>query len=452
MLKKTILAILFVTLGVIGVWVVFDPKIAPYYKQLTKTRVGLSEDLQPKAQKTAHFVGSTTCKKCHEEQYDHWHRSMHSKMIQDVRKDPKAIVADFSKLPDDADFDRSQIVYTIGSKFKQRYMIPATINGRPDFRLGNYQWNTQTGRWQHFKPWKYWYHDAYPHDNRRFPTSNTCDGCHFTGYMATGRRVEPAIACENCHGPGSKHAENPDSPVYKASLSDPIRTDEVCLQCHLRNRDKRLEKDPDIRKLWMKAKDYPAGFEPGRPLLKYKLAAPFVMGQETKEFWPNGAAKKNRTQGNEYLRDAMYRHGITCINCHDPHKLTNTAQKSEGNDACMKCHSFNSIIGPHQPSLEAHTHHKPDSKGSRCIECHMPKTGRHTGKSPLTVRSHMFRFVSPAETKAFGMPAETNACYACHQDKSLDQLQADLDRWGERQWPSQEVLSHYLLKGSKAYR
>jgi len=443
-MKRLIISI--IALGVIALigWL-FRPKITPYYSQLTKTRVGLSVDLQPKDQKDAHYVGSKKCKECHKDNYHAWKNSMHSKMIQDIKEDPNVVVADFSKLPKDADFTLKDAVYTIGSKFKQRYMIPAKINGKDDFRLGNYQWNTQTQKWQHFKPYKYWYHDAYPHDNHKFPTSNTCDGCHFTGYMATGKRVERAIACESCHGPGSKHAKNPKSPVYKASLSDPIRTNEVCLQCHMRNRDKRLEKDPNIKKLWMEAKDYPDGYQPGRPLIKYKLAAPFIMGKETKEFWANGAAKKNRTQGNEFVRDAMYKHGITCINCHDPHSLSNTAKKPEGNRACMKCHSFGSIIGPHQDSLQAHTHHKADSKGSLCIECHMPKTGKHTGKSPLTVRSHMFAFTSPAQTKAFGMPPKTNACFACHEDKSLDELQKDLDSWGMREWDKEEILSHKLF-------
>ena len=422
------------------------PKILPYYTQLTKERVGLSVDLQPKEQKGAEFVGSLKCKECHKERYHHWKASMHSKMIQDAKKDPSVIVADFSTLPKDADFSKDEIRYTIGSKFKQRYMIPAIIDGKPDFRLGNYQWNSQTKKWQPFKPYKYWYHDAYPHDNKEFPTSNTCDGCHFTGYMSRQKRIEPAIACESCHGPGSAHAKDPKrSLVYKASSVDPVRATEVCLQCHMRNRDKRLEK-MSIEELWMKAKDYPFGYEPGRPLIEYKLVAPFIFGKETKEFWPNGAAKKNRTQGNEFVRDAMYQHGITCINCHDPHKLTNTAQKPEGNAACMKCHSFGSVIGPHQSSLQAHTHHKPTSKGSLCIECHMPKTGRHTGKSPLTVRSHMFRFVSPAETKFFKMPPRTNACFACHSDKSLDELQKDLESWGMQQWPNQEILSHFLLQ------
>ena len=429
--------LLLIILGVV-VWL-NKPKIAPYYQQLTQDRVGLAKDLQPLAQKEAHFVGSKECQKCHEDQHHDWKNSMHSKMIQDIKSDSSVVVADFTRLPKDADFTLKESIYTIGGKFKQRYMIPATINGKEDFRLGNYQWNVETQKWQKFKPYKYWYKDSYPHDNREFPTSNTCDGCHFTGYMSTEKRVERAISCESCHGAGSRHSEDPDSPIYRASLSDPIRTNEVCLQCHMRNRDKRLDLNKTAKDLWMLAKDYPSGYEAGKPLIEYKKVAPFILGTETKEFWANGTAKKNRTQGNEYVHDTMYKHGITCINCHNPHKLTNTADKPQGNDACIKCHSFGSIVGPHQSSLEAHTHHKADSKGSLCIECHMPKTAKHTGKSPLTVRSHKFSFTSPLETKHYKMPPKTNACFACHKDKSLDTLQQNLKDWGMIEWGSEEI-------------
>ena len=440
-MKKVLFLLSLFLLLVIATIIWFNlPKLTPYYTQLTKPRVGLSLDLQPREQKTAAFAGSEKCRKCHKENYHNWKNSIHSKMIRDIKKDPSAVVADFRKLPDDADFTLAEAVYSIGSKFEQNYMIPAKINGKKDYRLGNYQWNTQTRKWQRFEPYKDWYRDAYPHDSKTFPTSHTCDGCHFTGYMSTGKRVEPAIACESCHGPGSAHVKDPDSPVFKASLFDPIRTNEVCLQCHMRNRDKRMETQKlSAKEMWMNAKDYPAGYEPGKALIDYKLPAPFALGEETNEFWANGAAKSSRTQGNEYIHDRMYQHGITCINCHDPHKLTNTAKRPQENDACMKCHSFGSIIGPHQNTLEQHTHHKTDSKGSLCIECHMPKTGRHTERSPLTVRSHRFSFTYPAQTKAYGMPAETNACYACHKDRTLDALQENLKEWGKLEWEKLEM-------------
>jgi hypothetical protein len=76
----------------------------------------------------------------------------------------------------------------------------------------------------------------------------------------------------------------------------------------------------------------------------------------------------------------------------------------------------------------------------------MPKTAKHTGKSPLTVRSHMFSFTYPSETKAYGMPAETNACYACHKDKTLDSLQNNLKEWGKLEWGKLETLQTNSIK------
>ena len=409
-------------------------KVYPFYKQLTQNHVGTSIDLQPKEQIEASFVGAVKCQECHKENYDSWEHSQHPKMIQDPKKNPSIVVADFSKLPANANFTLKDAIYTVGGKFKQRYMLRKDINGTEDYVLGNYQWNVQTQKWQSFKPWKYWYKDAYPHDNNKLPTSRVCDGCHFTGFMSTEKRVDTGISCEACHGPASEHVKNPESPLYEASLSDPIRQNEVCLQCHMRNRDKRLA-DVNISEIYADARDYPFGYEAGKSLAQYKLPAPFTMGIETKEFYANGMGKKNRTQGNEFVHSIKGKHGITCINCHNPHSLEPTSQKNKGNNLCMKCHSFGSMIGPHQNSLAEHTHHKTKSKGSLCVECHMPKVGKHTGKSPLTVRTHLFGFVTPNETIKYKMPHKTNACFACHKEKrSMQELQNDLESWGMISW------------------
>ena len=412
----------------------YTSKIYPFISQLTQERVGTELDLQDQSQKNAEFVGAQTCKECHAKKFEVWSHSRHSKMVQSIEKDPSVVVADFSLLPNDADFTLKDAVYTVGSKFKQRYMIRKDINGTEDYVLGNYQWNVQTGKWQGFKPWKYWYADAYPHKNEALPTSRACDGCHFTGFMSTEKRVDVGIACESCHGPASNHVKNPTSKVYLASLSDPVRQNEVCLQCHMRNRDKRLE-DHNMSEIYGDARDYPFGYEAGKPLSEYKMVAPFVMGHETKEFYVNGAGKKNRTQGNEFVHSMKGKHGITCINCHSPHSLKPTAENNTGNQLCMKCHDFGSPIGPHQKNLSAHTRHKEDSKGSLCVECHMPKIGKHTGKSPFTVRTHLFGFTTPDETLKYNMPHETNACFACHkEDRSMRTLQKDLESWGMVGW------------------
>ena len=434
-MKKTLIFTLF-TILTIGLFLTYSEtsKIIPFYSQLTQNRVGTETDLQKYEQKNAHFVGSSKCAECHEDNHKSWSHSRHPKMIQDPIKDPSVVVADFSKLPSDANFLLKDAVYTVGGKFKQRYMIRKDINNTEDYVLGNYQWNVQTQKWQGFKPWKYWYKDAYPHDNDSLPTSRACDGCHFTGFMSKQKRVESGISCESCHGPASNHIKNTNFDLYKASLSDPVRQNEVCLQCHMRNRDNRL-KTKDMSEIYGDARDYPFGYEAGKPLSKYKMVAPFTFGHETKEFYANGMGKKNRSQGNEFVHSMKGKHGITCINCHDPHTLEPTAQKNRGNDLCMDCHSFGSPIGPHQDSISKHTRHKEGSKGSLCVECHMPKVGKHTGKSPLTVRTHMFGFVTPKETLKYKMPKETNACFACHKnDRDMKTLQNDLESWGMVSW------------------
>ncbi len=146
-----------VTIATLTISWIERPKIFDYYNQLTKIREPLTEDLRDRSQLKASFVGSAKCMECHEEQYHSWKASRHSKMIQDVDKNSSVVVADFSKLPDDADFNLSEVVYTIGGKFKQRYMIPAKINGKDDFRLGNYQWNVETSKWQSLNHISIWY-------------------------------------------------------------------------------------------------------------------------------------------------------------------------------------------------------------------------------------------------------------------------------------------------------
>lgn len=402
-----------------------------FYKQVTQERVGTFIDLQPPGQKEAQFVGSEKCAECHQKIYDVQHASMHVKMIQDVRKNPKVIVADFSALPQDVDFNPDEIVYTIGGKFKQRYMIRKDRNGAENYRLGNYEWNTENKKWQSYQVFKDWYHDAWPESNHEIPTSHTCDGCHFTGFMSSQKRVEPGINCENCHGPGSLHIQNTEEDnIYKATNHDPIRAMEVCLQCHMRNMDKRLD-SLSVADLYGDVRDYPLEFEPGNSLVKYKKVMPFTPGVNDSKFFGNGVGSKNRMQGNDYIQSAMYKHGITCMNCHDPHSLDNTAQNPRGDQFCMSCHKMGTPIGPHQSTLTDHTKHKCDSKGSSCIECHMPKTGQHTGKSPVTVRTHVFRFIYPKESIKYGV---SNACNNCHSDKSPEWSDKILTKWGMTTW------------------
>jgi Cytochrome c554 and c-prime len=69
-----------------------------------------------------------------------------------------------------------------------------------------------------------------------------CVSCHTTGFeYNSGWRFEaatPLLAgnqCENCHGPGSKHAAEPDNTKFKKLISvsaERAKTNGLCLNCH----------------------------------------------------------------------------------------------------------------------------------------------------------------------------------------------------------------------------
>src|SRR5210317_2196740 len=49
----------------------------------------------------ATFVGSETCKTCHERTYLEWRTSLHSRMMRDAKLEPLAIIGDFREAPSD---------------------------------------------------------------------------------------------------------------------------------------------------------------------------------------------------------------------------------------------------------------------------------------------------------------------------------------------------------------
>ena len=62
---------------------------------------------------------------------------------------------------------------------------------------------------------------------------------------------------------------------------------------------------------------------------------------------------------------------LTCISCHDMHGGDPKGMiepRFRGNAGCLQCHE---AIGR---ELTAHTKHAPQSSGSDCYACHMPKT------------------------------------------------------------------------------
>src|SRR5205814_9287342 len=80
--------------------------------------------------------------------------------------------------------------------------------------------------------------------------------------------------------------------------------------------------------------------------------------------------------------------------------------------------------------ISAHTHHVADSSGSRCYNCHMPRTAfglLHT------MRSHQVSSPTVQESIAHGRP---NACNLCHLDQTLAWTAQKLHEWYDQPTPA----------------
>jgi hypothetical protein len=82
--------------------------------------------------------------------------------------------------------------------------------------------------------------------------------------------------------------------------------------------------------------------------------------------------------------------------------------------------------GPRGKTIQEHTHHNEGSAGSDCLACHMPRIEQTL--ADVNVRSHTFRFVTPAETDSLQVP---NACNVCHKDKSTKWAGDSLKAWAQ---------------------
>jgi len=367
-----------------------------------------------------HYVGSRACEKCHAEIYARWKKTPMANVVRDPHEHPEAIIADLAtnKI---APFKKEQVAFVYGSIWKQRYFEKS---GDDYFPLGA-QWDVVNKAWKpYFVPnGADWWVPFFPADNKQRPTGPLCDGCHSVGYdIKTKQVAEWNVGCERCHGPGSEHAAHPTrTNIVNPAHMNYVDASDTCIQCHSQGQ-------PLQKPLEGKYYDWPVGYRVGLKLRDFWTLEDHKLGELTFTHFPEGTAHKNRMQGNDYVQSVMYRHSVTCFDCHDAHGTGNYAELREPSGMlCLECHGPQSPNGPREATLTEHTHHKEGSEGSECIACHMPKIETTLGTTK--VRAHTFAFISPAETEKYAIP---NPCTECHKDKTTQWAKDALRGWPAR--------------------
>ena len=371
---------------------------------------------------TAQYTGSAACKTCHAATYARWQKTRMANVVRDPKEHPDAIIPDFSKAdPAIVNFTKDAIAFVYGSKWKQRYF---TKVGNDYFPLPA-QWDVANQAWSRYfvREGTDWWVPHYPADNMQRPTGPTCDGCHSVNYNIQTKTVtEWNVGCEKCHGPGSLHVARPS----RANIVNPARLGargvDVCIQCHSQGQ-------PLANPIQGKYYDWPVGYvvtnDATKKLSDFWKLEDHKLGETTFTHFPDGTAHKNRMQGNDFVQSVMYTRGITCFTCHDVHGTDNNADLIRpANELCLQCHGPNSPNGPHTGTIEQHTHHPAGSAGNECVNCHMPKIEQEF--TTTNVRSHTFKFITPAMTEEYKIP---NPCTSCHTDQTTAWAKEQLKTW-----------------------
>jgi len=357
----------------------------------------------------ATYVGASKCKQCHKDIYQGWKSTLHPYKFQRVSADN--VLGDFSKHnfmeldgkttnmfkknkeyfitttgPDKKE-QTYKIKYVIGEFWKQLYVTEFPNGG---LHILPAMWIVETQSWQKSK---YWSDTVYQY---------SCSGCHNTGTQINFNKAnntfkttwsDLGVACESCHGPGSKHldaneGEKFSSIVNPAKIPDLRRGAMVCGSCH--NRGTSLDGKYG----------YPHGYKPGDQLN-------FIFNEKPK-LHPDDSSKANRQQYIDWKKSGHAREGIVCWDCHYTHRKGNANKyqtKLPGSSLCRSCHEVESkgVHGIHSVN--------------NCVGCHMPPVGKRATKGD--VHSHQFKVISPKKTiDAGGSEKQPNSCNACHYHKN----------------------------------
>lgn len=421
------------------------------------------------AKPAAHYVGAQACTSCHAKEAAAWQQSHHALAMQTV--DEHTVLGNFDNASlkqddtqasyfkrDHAYFVKTdgpdgkpgefEVKYAFGVYPLQQYLVAfpdgrmqalrATWDARPVAEGGQRWFNLYPG--EHIDA-----HDTLHWTRLNQNWNYMCADCHSTNvqrnYDVASDTFKTSwsdinVACEACHGPGSRHLEwakwsdaqkqadaskglsialderkgmhwVPNTATGNPVRSTPLATHrevETCAVCHSRRNIIAKNSAPTGR--LMDTHD-PVLLVAGRY---------HADGQQLDEVYVYAS----------FMQSRMYAKGVTCSDCHDPHTAKVRAQ---GNALCESCHS------PKVYDTAAHHMHQEGSAGSQCTACHMP------AKNYMVINArpdHSIRVPRPDLSVKFGVP---NACANCHADKGA---QWAADAIEKAHGPERKGFQHFV--------
>lgn len=410
----------------------------------------------------AEYIGRDACKACHAEQDKAWQGSHHDLAMQEAT--PDTMLGNF----DNAEFEQFgvksrffrkdgkfmvntdgidgrlqdfPVKYTFGVYPLQQYLV--------EFPGGRLQaldiaWDSRSReqggqRWFHLHPEDKVAHDDVLHwTGPNLNWNYMCADCHSTNlqknldnktgnYHTTWSEID--VSCEACHGPGSLHkkwaeivAAGGEAKIANQGLTvslnerkgvnwliddetgQPVRSQpnesraeiQVCARCHSRRSQLTDE------------------YTPGQPFMD--AFRPSLLSEGL--YYPDGQMLDEVYVWGSFRQSKMYQSGVTCSDCHDPHAAD---LKVPGEQVCYQCHAADRYTS------REHHFHTPESKGSNCVECHMPPT---TYMGVDQRHDHGFLVPRPDLSVSMGTP---NACNRCHSDKTAAWAAEQVKTWYGKQ-------------------
>ena len=403
------------------------------------------------------YAGSKSCQECHERFYQLWSTSFHGMAMQTytlefayanliVQSQPLSI----GNVKYQIDINQSVMVEQ-NDKAEKRYLLQYVMGGKyvyyflttlEDGRLQTLPVAYDTRK----KEWFDTTLSGVRHIPGRQPgvamnwmeapyTFNvSCRDCHVSqresSYDMTSDTFktnwkEPGINCETCHGPSDEHnrvmrslpkGKKPkDYKILRTKTFTAQQHNDSCNSCHA------------------KSARITAGYRAPEPFFDHFE----LITLEDPDYFPDGRdLGENYTKTSWMLNPCAGKSSLNCVTCHTSSGRYRFRKPEDANKACLPCHAKR--VG----NVAAHSRHPAESAGSRCIACHMPKTGF----ARMSRSDHSMLPPTPSATIKYNSP---NACNICHADKDAVWADRQVRKWFPRDYQLPVLKRAELIEAAR---